>query len=132
MQTTIQGYARSGKTSLIKVLKGESACEHEPSTAVMEESARIELRKSTVLVEGMIWSPVADLSEEANLLIREVTSAEQERASPVAVDEQSTDADVYDIGAASYKPMPITVQSSQSISSLRLGHANLITCFIQA
>lgn len=121
MQTTIEGFARSGKTSLIKVLQGKSALEHESSTAVMEESARIELRRSTVLVEGMMWSPVADLNEEANLLIREVMSAEEERASSLPVNKHSADAEVYDIGTASFKAMPITsAQISQSTSSLRL------------
>ena len=87
MQATIQGNARSGKTSLIKVLQGKSANPKEPSTAVMEESARIELNQSAVLVEGILWTPIEDLHEEANLVVREVMTAKQIQADEFSVDD---------------------------------------------
>ncbi|XP_064385685.1 uncharacterized protein LOC135334454 isoform X2 [Halichondria panicea] len=88
MQATIQGNARSGKTSLIKVLQGKHACPVEPSTAVMEESARIELSQSTVLVEGILWTPIEDLHEEANLVVREVMTAEQLQSNNANEDDE--------------------------------------------
>lgn len=88
MQATIQGNARSGKTSLIKVLQGKHACPVEPSTAVMEESARIELSQSTVLVEGILWTPIKDLHEEANLVVREVMTAEQLQSNNANEDDE--------------------------------------------
>ena len=87
MQATIQGNARSGKTSLIKVLQGKTANPVEPSTAVMEESARIELDQSAVLVNGVVWTPIEDLHEEANLVVREVMTVEQIQADESSMDD---------------------------------------------
>ena len=54
----------------------------------MEESARIELSQSTVLVEGILWTPIEDLHEEANLVVREVMTAEQLQSNNANEDDE--------------------------------------------
>lgn len=74
MQVILQGNARSGKTSLINVLQGKRTNPAEPSTGVMEKPARIELTQSTVLFDGLEWTSVTNLQEEAAILVQEVSS----------------------------------------------------------
>ena len=71
MQVILHGNAGVGKTSLIKVLSGNRASEHEPSTGIMEEPKQIEI--STIFVEGarskMKKWKLLDLNEEAGLVV---------------------------------------------------------------
>ena len=71
MQVILHGNAGVGKTSLIKVLSGNKASEHEPSTIIIEEPKQIEI--STIFVEGARsktkkWK-LLDLNEEAGLVV---------------------------------------------------------------
>ena len=85
MQATFQGNARSGKTSFLKVILGKTANTVEPSTGVMCKPARIELSRSAVLVDGHDWTPVADLEEEALLLVQDVTIEQETPDIPVKI-----------------------------------------------
>ena len=73
MQATFQGNSRSGKTSLCKVIQGKKADPSEPSTGVMDKPVHIELTQSTVVVDGLTWTPVDDLGEEMVVLVQGVT-----------------------------------------------------------
>ena len=73
MQATFQGNSRSGKTSLCKVIQGKKADPSEPSTGVMDKPVHIELTQSTVVVDGLTWTPVDGLGEETLVLVQGVT-----------------------------------------------------------
>ena len=72
MQATFQGNSRSGKTSLCKVIQGKKADPFEPSTGVMDKPVHIELTQSTVVVNGLTWTPVDDLGVETVVLVQGV------------------------------------------------------------
>ena len=72
MQAILHGIARSGKTSLTRVLQGKKANMDQPSTGAMDEPKRIEITQSTVKLDGLIWTPVEDLQEEAALVVQEI------------------------------------------------------------
>ena len=73
MQATFQGNSRSGKTSLCKVIQGKKADPSETSTGVMDKPVHIELTQSTVVVDGLTWTPVDGLGEETVVLVQGVT-----------------------------------------------------------
>ena len=85
MQATFQGNSRSGKTSLCKVIQGKKADPSEPSTGVMDKPVHIELTQSTVVVDGLTWTPVDGLGEETVVLVQGVTPVV-----PVGVDTAGT------------------------------------------
>ena len=57
----------------------------EPSTGVICKPARIELSRSAMLVDGHDWTPVADLEEEALLLVQDVTIEQETPDFPVKI-----------------------------------------------
>ena len=67
------GMPRSGKSSLMWRLLGKrlSSC---TSTGVAERVVRVEIRKSTVHVSGLLWCELEDLEDEATLLIYDVSN----------------------------------------------------------
>ena len=73
MQAAFRGNARSGKTSLLNVMLGKEAKPDEPSTGVICKPARIEITRSTVMVDEHDWTPIVDLDEEAVLLVQDMT-----------------------------------------------------------
>ena len=79
MHCVFLGLPRSGKSSLIQRLLGKRPsvlC----STGVAEKVVRVEIRKSTAHVSGMVWSELEDLDDEAVLVMHNVT-----RTAPVDV-----------------------------------------------
>jgi len=67
------GMPRSGKSSLMRRLLGKrlSSC---ASTGVAERVVRVEIRKSTVHVSGLLWCELEDLDDEATLLMCDVSN----------------------------------------------------------
>ena len=117
MQATLRGNARSGKTSFLNVIQGKEANTVEPSTGVICKPARIELSRSVVLVDGMDWTPVADLEEEAVLLVQDMT-IEQETPDVSVKDAARGASAVTMSGVLSQRPRPdVPVTASQTDSS---------------
>ena len=77
MQGIFFGLPRSGKTSTKKRLTGQKPALVTPSTGVAEEVTRVEIEdieKTTVqLLSRSTWNEVADLSEEAAIVVEDVT-----------------------------------------------------------
>ena len=79
MHCVFLGLPRSGKSSLIQRLLGKRpsvSC----STGVAEKVVRVEIRKTTAHVSGMLWSELEDLDDEAVLVMHNVS-----RTAPVDV-----------------------------------------------
>lgn len=76
-QTIVQlhlcGTARSGKTSLIRRLMSKKAREHEPSTGVVDKAVRVDIDKSSIVVEtthnSSVWREIKTTGEESTLLL---------------------------------------------------------------
>ena len=66
------GMPRSGKSSLMRRLLGKRLSSH-ASTGVAERVVRVEIRKSTVHVSGLLWCELEDLDDEATLLMCDVS-----------------------------------------------------------
>ena len=68
------GMPRSGKSSLMRRLLGKrlSSC---ASTGVAERVVRVEIRKSTVHVSGLLWCELEDLDDEATLLMYDASKS---------------------------------------------------------
>ena len=117
MQATLRGNARSGKTSFLNVIQDKEANTVEPSTGVICKPARIELSRSAVLVDGMDWTPVADLEEEAVLLVQDMM-IEQETPDVSVKDAARGASAVTMSGVLSQRPLSdVTVTASQTDSS---------------
>ena len=111
MQATFQGNSRSGKTSLCKVIQGKKADPSEPSTGVMDKPVHIELTQSTVVVDGLIWTPVDGLGEETVVLVQGVSPVV-----PVGVDTAERTAKP---GTTSYQTSPLgAIQSAPALNRL--------------
>ena len=85
MHCVFLGLPRSGKSSLIQRLLGKCpsvSC----STGVAEKVVRVEIKKSTAHVSGMLWSELEDLDDEAVLVMHNVS-----RTAPVDVAALTTD-----------------------------------------
>ena len=72
MHCVFIGMPRSGKSSLMRRLLGRrlSSC---TSTGVAERAVRVEIRKSTVHVSGLLWCELEDLDDEATLLMQDAS-----------------------------------------------------------
>ena len=66
------GMPRSGKSSLMRRLLGKRLSSS-TSTGVAEKVVRVEIRKSTVHVSGLLWCELEDLDDEATLLMCDVS-----------------------------------------------------------
>ena len=85
MHCVFLGLPRSGKSSLIQRLLGKHPsvlC----STGVAEKVVRVEIKKSTAHISGMLWSELEDLDDEAVLVMHNVS-----RTAPVDVAALTTD-----------------------------------------
>ena len=78
MQGIFFGLPRSGKTSTKKRLTGQKPALKQASTGVAEEVTHVEIEdieKTTVqLLSRSIWNEVTDLSEEAAIVVEDVTT----------------------------------------------------------
>ena len=86
MHCVFLGLPRSGKSSLIQRLLGKPHPSVSCSTGVAEKVIRVEIRKSTAHVSGMLWSELEDLDDEAVLVMHNVSST-----APVDVAALTTD-----------------------------------------
>ena len=78
MQGIFFGLPRSGKTSTKKRLTGQKPALEQPSTGVAEEVTHVEIedieRTTVQLLSRSTWNEVADLSEEAAIVVEDVTT----------------------------------------------------------
>ena len=72
MHCVFLGLPRSGKSSLIRRLLGQRLS-GSTSTGVAERSIKVEIRKSTAQVSGLLWCELEDLDDEAVLLMCNVS-----------------------------------------------------------
>ena len=117
MQAIFHGNSRSGKTSLCKVIQGKKADPSEPSTGVMDKPVHIELTQSTVVVDGLTWTPVDDLGEETVVLVQGVTPVV-----PVGVDTAKRTAEP---GTTSYQTSPLRTGIHSAAAPNRLVRSTL-------
>ena len=69
LQATMNGLARSGKTSLLARLQGKRANPSEPSTGVMKREADILIKRSmTFFSEETEWVTVSELPDYASFV----------------------------------------------------------------
>ena len=79
------GMPRSGKSSLMRRLLGKHLSSS-ASTGVAEKVVRVEIRKSTVHVSGLLWCELEDLDDEATLLMCDVSKIAPENiAQPASI-----------------------------------------------
>ena len=72
MHCVFIGMPRSGKSSLMRRLLGRRLSSS-ASTGVAERAVRVEIRKSTVHVSGLLWCELEDLDDEATLLMQDAS-----------------------------------------------------------
>ena len=72
MHCVFLGLPRSGKSSLIRRLLGKRLS-RSTSTGVTEKSIKVEIRKSTAQVSGLLWCELEDLDDEAVLVMCNVS-----------------------------------------------------------
>ena len=85
MHCVFLGLPRSGKSSLIRRLLGKRLSVSS-STGVAETSIKVEIRKSTAQVSGLLWCELEDLDDEAVLVMCNVS-----RTAPADVTSLTTD-----------------------------------------
>ena len=85
MHCVFLGLPRSGKSSLIRRLLGKRLSVS-TSTGVAEKSIKVEIRKSTAQVSGLLWCELEDLDDEAVLVMCNVS-----RTAPADVTSLTTD-----------------------------------------
>ena len=74
MQGIFFGLPCSGKTSTKQRLLGKRLREQQPSTGVAEKASHVEIEKTTVhFVSRLIWNEVTDLSEEAAMVVDDIS-----------------------------------------------------------
>ena len=73
VQLHLSGTARSGKTSLIRRLTGKHARKDEPSTGVADKAVRVDIAKTSMIVENTdnanVWREIRDINEESTLIL---------------------------------------------------------------
>ena len=72
MHCVFLGLPRSGKSSLIKRLLGKRLSVS-TSTGIAENAVRVDIRKSTAQVSGLLWCELEDLDDEAVLVMHNVS-----------------------------------------------------------
>ena len=85
MHCVFLGLPRSGKSSLIRRLLGK-CLSVSTSTGVAEKAIKVEIRKSTAQVSGLLWCELEDLDDEAVLVMCNLS-----RTAPVEVTALTTD-----------------------------------------
>ena len=85
MHCVFLGLPRSGKSSLIRRLLGKRLFVS-TSTGVAEKSIKVEIRKSTAQISGLLWCEVEDLDDEAVLVMCNVS-----RTAPAVETSLTTD-----------------------------------------
>ena len=73
MHCVFLGLPQSGKSSLIQRLLGKRLSKSAASTGVAENVVRVEIRKSTAHVSGLLWCELEDLDAEAVLVMHHAT-----------------------------------------------------------
>ena len=110
MHCVFLGLPGSGKSSLIQRLLGKRPsvlC----STGVAEKVVRVEIRKSTAHVSGMLWREIEDLDDEAVLVMHNVS-----RTAPVDVTADMT-VNVTDVATPTTND-PVRLQPGKAFSLL--------------
>ena len=85
MHCVFLGLPRSGKSTLIRRLLGKRLSVSS-STGVADTSIKVEIRKSTAQVSGLLWCELEDLDDEAVLVMCNVS-----RTAPADVTSLTTD-----------------------------------------
>ena len=85
MHCVFLGLPRSGKSSLIRRLLGKRLS-MSTSTGVAEKAIKVEIRKSTAQVSGLLWCELEDLDDEAILVMCNLS-----KTAPVDLTAHTTD-----------------------------------------
>ena len=85
MHCVFLGLPRSGKSSLIRRLLGKRLSVS-TSTGVAEKAIKVEIRKSTAQVSGLLWCELEDLDDEAILVMCNLS-----KTAPIDVTAHTTD-----------------------------------------